>query len=117
MVCGMQLETTAGAMARFGHALSDPTRAQILASLAAGPRYPSDLAAELDVSRPALSNHLACLRGCGLVVANPEGRRSRYELADRRIKAALDHITELVLVVTDPDCPPRHDRLEEPTPA
>ena len=35
------------------------------------------------MSRQILSNHLACLRGCGLVVAEPEGRRSRYRAGRR----------------------------------
>jgi DNA-binding transcriptional ArsR family regulator len=55
------------------------------------------------VSRQIMSNHLACLRGCGLVVAVPEGRRTRYELADSRIGHALTDLIGLVLVV-DPDC-------------
>ncbi|MFF2550590.1 ArsR/SmtB family transcription factor [Nocardia sp. NPDC058058] len=93
------------ALARFGHALSDPTRTQILMSLRHAPGYPSDLAEEIGVSRQILSNHLACLRGCGLVVAVPEGRRSRYELADPRIGRALDDLTGLVLAV-DPACCP-----------
>ena len=50
-----------------------------------------------------MSNHLACLRGCGLVVATPEGRRTRYELADARIGHALSDLLALVLVV-DPEC-------------
>ncbi|MFI7670612.1 ArsR/SmtB family transcription factor [Nocardia sp. NPDC049526] len=93
------------ALARFGHALSDPTRTQILLSLRTGPAYPSELADRIGVSRQILSNHLACLRGCGLVVAVPEGRRSRYELADRRIGHALDDLLGLVLAV-DPACCP-----------
>ncbi|WP_433561527.1 ArsR/SmtB family transcription factor [Nocardia sp. CA-151230] len=93
------------ALARFGHALSDPTRTQILLSLRRAPAYPSDLAEQIGVSRQILSNHLACLRGCGLVVAVPEGRRSRYELADARIGRALDDLTGLVLAV-DPACCP-----------
>lgn len=91
------------ALARFGYALSDPTRSSILLSLREGSRYPSDLADEIGVSRQTVSNHLACLRGCGLVVAVPEGRRSRYELADRRIRHALDDLVGLVLAV-DPAC-------------
>lgn len=91
------------ALARFGHALSDATRARILLSLSRASGYPSDLAEQLGVSRQMLSNHLACLRGCGLVVAVPEGRRSRYELADQRIGAALDDLMGLVLAV-DPNC-------------
>lgn len=55
--------------------------------------------------RRQTSNHLACLRGCGLVVAVPEGRRSRYELADARIAAALEDLLEWVPAV-DPACCP-----------
>lgn len=90
-----------GALARFGHALSDPTRARVLMALKEGPAYPADLADALAVSRQSMSNHLACLRGCGLVVAAPEGRRSRYELTDSRLGEALGHLLEVVLV-TDP---------------
>jgi DNA-binding transcriptional ArsR family regulator len=89
-------------LARFGHALSDPTRSRLLLALRDGPAYPADLADQLGVSRTKLSNHLACLRGCGLVVAVPEGRRSRYELADRRVAHALADLLELALAV-DPD--------------
>jgi DNA-binding transcriptional ArsR family regulator len=91
------------ALARFGHALSDPTRTQILLTLRKTPRYPSELADDIGVSRQIVSNHLACLRGCGLVVAVPDGRRARYELTDPRIAHALDDLLGLVLAV-DPKC-------------
>lgn len=90
------------ALARFGHALSDPTRARILMALRETSSYPADLADELGVTRQTMSNHLACLRGCGLVAAVPEGRRSRYELADGRVGHALADLHDLVLA-TDPD--------------
>jgi ArsR family transcriptional regulator, cadmium/lead-responsive transcriptional repressor len=93
------------ALARFGYALSDTTRTLILLSLRKAPGYPSQLAEEIGVSRQIVSNHLACLRGCGLVVAVPEGRRARYELADPRIGHALDDLIGLVLAV-DPACCP-----------
>jgi DNA-binding transcriptional ArsR family regulator len=88
-------------LARFGQALSDPTRARLMLSLRESPGYPAELAELLGVSRQNLSNHLHCLRGCGLVVAVPEGRRTRYELADPRLGHALGDLLELVLV-TDP---------------
>ncbi len=92
-------------LARFGHALSDPTRARLLLALQEAPGYPAQLADLLGVTRQNLSNHLACLRGCGLVVTVPEGRRARYELADPRLGHALSDLLELVLV-TDPSvCP------------
>ncbi|WP_344254505.1 metalloregulator ArsR/SmtB family transcription factor [Terrabacter carboxydivorans] len=95
--------TPTDALARFGHALSDATRVGVLLALKDGPGYPADLAEVLGVSRQSLSNHLACLRGCGLVVARAEGRRALYELTDARIGHALGDLIDLVLVV-DPDC-------------
>jgi DNA-binding transcriptional ArsR family regulator len=91
------------ALARFGYALSDTTRTQILLSLNGTPGFPSELAEQIGVSRQIVSNHLACLRGCGLVVGVPEGRRTRYELADPRIGNALNDLLGLVLAV-DPNC-------------
>jgi len=99
----MQTLTHTDALARFGHALSDTTRAQILLRLSHAPSYPAELAERLGTSRQIVSNHLSCLRGCGLVVAVPEGRRSRYELADPHIGQALDDLMGLVLAV-DPNC-------------
>ena len=90
-------------LARFGYAVSDPTRARILLALADAPAYPSDLADGLAVSRQSISNHLTCLRGCGLVVAVPDGRRTRYELADSQLGHAIRDLIGVVLAV-DPAC-------------
>ena len=97
------------ALSRFGYALSDSTRTQVLLSLRKAPGYPSDLADQIGVSRQILSNHLACLRGCGLVVAVPEGRRTRYELADPRIGDTLAQLMDLVLAVDPTLCPKSDD--------
>jgi ArsR family transcriptional regulator, cadmium/lead-responsive transcriptional repressor len=91
-------------LARFGHALSDPTRARLLMALREAPGYPAELAELLGVSRQKLSNHLACLRGCGLVVTAPEGRRVRYELADDRLRHALGDLLGVVLAVDPAAC-------------
>lgn len=99
------------ALSRFGCALSDPTRAEILLILREGPGYPSELADRIGVTRQVLSNHLACLRGCGLVSVSPEGRRSRYRLADPRIAHALTDLVGLVLDV-DPACCPAADEQD-----
>ena len=87
----MQTAVERDALTRFGAALSDPTRVEI------------QLADRIGGSRQILSNHLACLRGCGLVLVEPEGRRQRYELADPRIAHALNDLLGLVLSV-DPTC-------------
>ena len=95
---GMESLTHGQVLAKFGYALSDPTRARVLLALRSGPNYPAVLADILGVSRQSMSNHLTCLRGCGLVVATPEGRKSRYELADTRLAHALEDLLEVVLV-------------------
>lgn len=93
-------------LARFGRALADPIRCRILLALREAPAYPADLADTIGVSRTRLSNHLACLRDCGLVVTTPDGRRARYELADERLGHALDDLRTAVLAVeTDRTCP------------
>ncbi|MEU6916906.1 ArsR/SmtB family transcription factor [Streptomyces olindensis] len=93
-------------LARFGRALADPIRCRVLLALRDAPAYPADLAEALGVSRTRLSNHLACLRDCGLVVTVPDGRRTRYELADERLGHALDALrTAVVAVETDRSCP------------
>ncbi|MEV7866102.1 metalloregulator ArsR/SmtB family transcription factor [Streptomyces sp. NPDC088124] len=93
-------------LARFGRALADPIRCRILLTLRQAPAYPADLADALEISRTRLSNHLACLRDCGLVVAAPDGRRTRYELADERLGHALDDLRAAVVAVeADRTCP------------
>ncbi|WP_091230256.1 helix-turn-helix transcriptional regulator [Microbacterium sp. 3J1] len=91
------------AVARLGHALSDATRAAILLALRENPAYPSELADELGVSRQVMSNHLACLRGCGLVESTPDGRRNRYGLADPHLAAALQQLVRVTLII-EPTC-------------
>ena len=100
----MDTLTHAPVLARFGYAVSDQTRARVLLALADAPGYPSDLADSLGVSRQSMSNHLTCLRGCGLVLAVPDGRRTRYELADARLGYAIRDFISVVLVIGDPAC-------------
>lgn len=87
------------ALGRIGTALADANRRRLLVELLDGPRYPSDLVEAVGLGKANVSNHLACLRGCGLVVAEPEGRRVRYQLADPRLAAALEQLTGLDLPV------------------
>jgi ArsR family transcriptional regulator, cadmium/lead-responsive transcriptional repressor len=76
-------------LGRVGIALADPIRRGVLVRLVEGPGYPAEFADALGTTRANLSNHLACLRECGLVVTTAEGRRVRYELADARLGEAL----------------------------
>jgi DNA-binding transcriptional ArsR family regulator len=91
-------------LARVGRALADENRCRILLELLEGPCYPTDLAHSLGLSKGNTSNHLTCLRGCGLVLAEPEGRRVRYELADAALAEGLRALLRAALVVDDPEC-------------
>ncbi|MFF4771549.1 ArsR/SmtB family transcription factor [Microtetraspora fusca] len=68
----------AGALFR---SLGDPIRLAIVRLLADGERRVVDLTTELGLAQSTASSHLACLRGCGLVVGRPEGRQMFYALA------------------------------------
>ncbi|HEV3290329.1 MAG TPA: metalloregulator ArsR/SmtB family transcription factor [Streptosporangiaceae bacterium] len=84
-------------LGRVGTALADPTRRRVLVHLISGPGYPAEMAVEFGTTRANLSNHLACLRECGLVTATAEGRRIRYDLADPRLADALRILAALSL--------------------
>ncbi|ARJ07717.1 transcriptional regulator [Cnuibacter physcomitrellae] len=88
-------------MNRLGRAMADPTRSRILLSLIGQPGYPAELARDLELTRSNVSDHLTCLRGCGIVAAIPEGRQTRYEIADPHLTRALLGLVDVVLAVED----------------
>jgi DNA-binding transcriptional ArsR family regulator len=61
-------------------ALGDPTRRAVFERLRSGPRPVVEIARDLPVSRPAVSQHLKVLREAGLVRDHPEGSRRLYEI-------------------------------------
>jgi DNA-binding transcriptional ArsR family regulator len=61
-------------------ALGDPTRRAIFERIADRPRAVGELAGELPVSRPAVSQHLKVLKDAGLVIDRPVGTRRIYQL-------------------------------------
>jgi DNA-binding transcriptional ArsR family regulator len=87
------------ALERVGTALADPTRRRILLALLEHAAYPAELAQALGAGRTNISNHLACLRGCGLVSTRREGRQVRYELSSPRLAHALADLVDLELEV------------------
>lgn len=108
--CMLTIASRVDVMNRLGRAMADPTRSRILLSLLDEPGYPAKLARQLELTRTNVSNHLSCLRGCGIVVAEPEGRQTRYEIADPHIAAALTALVDVTLAVDesapciDPHC-------------
>lgn len=76
-------------LATFFQALADPTRVRILELLAERPMTVSELVAALKLAQGRVSSHLSCLRWCGYVRAEVEGRYNRYALVDNRIRDIL----------------------------
>ncbi|HET6953821.1 MAG TPA: metalloregulator ArsR/SmtB family transcription factor [Acidimicrobiales bacterium] len=68
-------------------ALGDPTRRAIFELLADGPRPVGEIAKELPVTRPAVSQHLKVLKEAGLVIDRADGARRLYQLNPEGIGA------------------------------
>jgi DNA-binding transcriptional ArsR family regulator len=68
-------------------ALGDPTRRAIFERLGRGPQAVGELAKDLPVSRPAVSQHLKVLKDAGLVIDRADGTRRLYQLDPNGIGA------------------------------
>jgi len=70
--------------------LAHPRRLRIIHRLAAGPVEVGRIAADLGISQPNVSQHLAGMRAAGVVEAERRGREVRYRLTDPEIVVACD---------------------------
>ncbi|HEY0216051.1 MAG TPA: metalloregulator ArsR/SmtB family transcription factor [Cellulomonas sp.] len=86
---------------RVLHALADPTRLSLVHLLADEPRRVVDLTGALGLAQSTVSAHLATLRAAGLVVASPEGRATRYALADPELDELLGAAERVVARTRD----------------
>jgi DNA-binding transcriptional ArsR family regulator len=81
---------------RVFDALADPNRRYMLEALAQRPSATAtELAAELPVTRQAVSKHLAALDDAGLVERTREGRETRYRLTPGPLGEAMDWMAEV----------------------
>lgn len=83
------------ATARYFKVLADPTRLAILQLLVEGERSVGEIITALGAPQSRISNHLACLRWCGLVEDQRAGRRVVYRLIDHRLSDLLAQASEL----------------------
>ncbi|WP_028062561.1 ArsR/SmtB family transcription factor [Solirubrobacter soli] len=72
-------------------ALGDPTRRAIFERLAKGPTPVNEIAKDLPVSRPAVSQHLKVLKQAGLVTDRAEGTKRLYQLDPSGIAQLRDY--------------------------
>ncbi len=83
------LSDRAEVLATFFQGLADPSRMRILELLGERPRTVTEIVSELGIAQGRVSSHLACLRWCGYVQADVEGRFNRYRLVDERVREIL----------------------------
>jgi DNA-binding transcriptional ArsR family regulator len=76
-------------------ALGDPTRRAVFELLRKGPRAVGELARDLPVSRPAVSQHLAVLRKAGLVRGERDGARTLYQIDPRGLEILRRYVDRL----------------------
>jgi DNA-binding transcriptional ArsR family regulator len=76
--------------AKLFRGFADSSRLSVLTALRGGPLTVSEIVAATGLSQSNASNHLACLRDCGLVVAEQEGRYVTYHLSDDRVGELLE---------------------------
>ena len=76
-------------------ALGDPNRRAIVELVGKGAISVQAIADQLPISRPAVSRHLAVLKGAGLVVEEPQGTRRIYRLHDEGIGAVQAYLTSV----------------------
>jgi DNA-binding transcriptional ArsR family regulator len=93
---------------RIFQALADPSRRAIFESLSRGEAAVKDLTARFDISQPAVSQHLAVLKGAGLVKDRRQGRCAYYRVEPTGMKPLIDWIAHYRAFWAE-----RVDRLEK----
>lgn len=102
------MPSATAAETKIFQALADPSRRAIFESLTRGEAAVKDLTDRFDISQPAVSQHLAALKGAGLVHGRREGRRVFYRVEPKGMKPLIDWITHYRAFWTE-----RVDRLEK----
>ena len=82
--------------AKLFRGFSDPSRLAILRALLDGPLTVGEIVERAGLSQSNTSNHLSCLRDCGLVTTEQDGRFVSYALSDKRI-AQLFRLADEIL--------------------
>jgi DNA-binding transcriptional ArsR family regulator len=82
--------------AKLFRAFSDPSRLSILETLFNGPKKVNEIVQATGLSQPNVSSHLSCLRDCGLVSTQPQGKFVIYQLSDPRVNEILNLSSSLL---------------------
>lgn len=99
--------------AKFIRGFSDKTRLQILESIKKREKTVSEIVDDLKGNQSNISQHLACLKGCGIIVSRQEGKYIYYSLRNAEIAQLMD-IMEAVFVQVEEEVAAceRNDELD-----
>ncbi|MBX9685242.1 MAG: metalloregulator ArsR/SmtB family transcription factor [Candidatus Obscuribacterales bacterium] len=87
---------TESRLAKLFRGFSDRSRLSILLCIETEPKTVNEIVEATELSQPNVSNHLSCLRECGLVVATAQGKYNIYQLSDTGVRQILLCARELV---------------------
>lgn len=93
------LPTTQAAVelkAKLFRGFADPSRLTIVEALRNGPMTVTEVVEATGLTQSNTSNHLSCLRDCGLLSRQQEGRYVRYQLSDERVAGLLEQADALL---------------------
>ncbi len=82
--------------AKYFRALGDPTRLRIVEALMEGPLSVTELTHYLRIAQSNVSNHIACLRWCGLVGSERRGKWTYYVVRDPKVRKIVGLVRTLV---------------------
>jgi len=82
--------------AKLFRGFADPSRLSILEALRGGALAVNEIVQATGLTQSNVSNHLGCLRDCGLVTSEQRGRFSYYQLSDQRVEDLLSLADELL---------------------
>jgi ArsR family transcriptional regulator, cadmium/lead-responsive transcriptional repressor len=85
--------------AKLFRGFADPSRLAILNTLRTGPLTVSEIVQATGLTQSNVSNHLGCLRDCGLVTAQQQGRYAFYSVSDERVDQLLRLADDLLASV------------------
>lgn len=75
--------------AEFIHGFSHKTRIQILEFIIDNEKTVSEIMQQVEGSQSSISQHLACLKGCGLITGRQEGKFIYYSLRNKQVRSLV----------------------------
>ncbi len=97
MLKNIDIDTKVKFLQGFAHKI----RIQILESIKQQEKTVSEIVSELDGNQSSISQHISCLKGCGLIVGRQEGKYIFYSLSNQKVRDLLTIFDDVLEEVQD----------------